>query len=179
VITKAELSLLEDVARLLKRHGSEAFFGLSRLLNDPEFCNDLSRVTRELGNKRSQKRFIKTVPVSEKLSQMRASLAEREQTEPEKAQILTRFLGATLDRSILPTLKDIRFFCVDNGLSPLSVKTHPEGAMHLIRQLEPMSLDEIKGIISRIHSVPSAEGGTLEGWSNIIMRRVEQKKRPA
>jgi hypothetical protein len=83
------ISLLVDIAKLLRRHGPESFDDLARLIDAPEFRQTLMRVLSATATAARAKRADEKVRSGQSVEQ-RPSLPRVPEDDPAKFAVLSR-----------------------------------------------------------------------------------------
>jgi hypothetical protein len=96
------------------------------------------------------------------------SLAE---SEPDKAQALTIFHEAALAKRVLPSLRDLRLFAADNGLTPVAPSSRDKALPGVVRDLAAMPLDDVKRTLARLPVDSARDERGLEAWTAVILGR--------
>ncbi len=170
---KQGFELLKDIARLLTKYGPDTFDDLSKLLSKPEFAEQLRGIlsaTAEVGRETiSISKGKRTrVPARSGVDQLLGKLAE---LEPEKSQMLSAFRNDLLSKNVLPSMRDVKAFVSDNGLSSLAATSRAKAILPLIKDLSRRPVDEVKEILERVQIRSHGGDRTLEGWADIILRK--------
>jgi hypothetical protein len=168
----SDAELLVELAKLFRRHGAEAFESLAARVSSPEFSEQLSKIllsTAKVGRsfRGSRARLERT----QSSRDFRETLLALASTEPEKSEVLVRFYDGLVAKTFLPTLRDIQAFALDMGLSPVTANSRAKAIPNVIRCLMPLRTAEIIARLIKVKPVASASDRSLEGWSNIILRR--------
>jgi hypothetical protein len=163
---KKQFDLLSDIAKLIKKYGPETFEALGDEISSPEFTERLVEV------------LITTATVYRKLPQVkrnsrrhspkldfRSTLAR---SEAEKFRLLLELHDALKNKSVLPTLREMKDFATDNGLPPVKSTSREKALIPFIRTFLRMPAENIREYLRRIQPRPTSDDRTLEGWSKII-----------
>ena len=168
--TQPELDLLIDLAKLLKKHGTDTFESLAESISSPEMTQHLSRLLIQVA------KVAQTIPKTKRETGLKQepliprSLITLKSTEPEKYQPLMNFYDDLIAKTVLPSLRDIKEFAVDCGVSEIRAKSRQKAIGPLINSLLQFPNEEL---IPRIQSLKKHDTGdrSLEGWSDIILHR--------
>jgi hypothetical protein len=172
-----ELDLLVDVARLMKKHGPDAFERLAMLASSPEFPARLTAIlsaTARVGRQLRDKNGGGTPR-----GNFRASLSQETATEPEKAALLLSLYDELHAKAVLSTLRDCRAFAIQNGLPPLNATTRGKAIQELIEALVPLDQDRLQAVIGALKTGTGHEDRSLEGWTRLILDKENRTKKPA
>ncbi len=171
-----EIKLLIDIAKLLDKYGTESFERLADSLSSPEtiqvwvdFLRKSSSVAQEIGFEQSGK---------EKHSPQRSAKAELENIkigDPEKYEVLNSFYDALQSKTVLPTLREIRYFAEDGGLPSVRANTREKAISPLIKSMIPLGISEINSLIGSLRFSRSESFNDLAGWSDIILNKKGRK----
>ena len=171
-----EIKLLIDIAKLLDKHGVESFERLADSLSSPEniqilvdFLRKTSTVGQEIGFERSGKGKQQT-PRSAK-----AELENIKIEDPEKYEVLCSFYGALQSKSVLPTLREIRYFAEDGGLPPVKANAREKAISPLIKSMIPLDISEINSLTEPLRFSRSESFNDLAGWSDIILNKRKRR----
>jgi len=165
-----ELELLADLAKLVKRHGSETFANLARQVSDPEFSKQLALLlsaTAEVSRTQSKDKPTGTKSASH--LDFRASLLELESREPEKTKLLTQLYENLLAKTILTSIREISNFLQDNELPLLKVTSREKAIVPFVKIFIPLSIERVHSLLQKIRPKATSDDRSLEGWSNIIL----------
>lgn len=176
--TQRELDLLADLAKLLKKYGTEPFESLAASISSPEMTQHLSVVLTQVA------KIARTIPKTKRKTRSKErpsvprSLTALKNAEPEKYQLLMNFYNDLIAKSILPTLRDLQEFAIDCGLPEVRAKSKQKAISPLIGSLIKLPNEQL---IAKIQSLKKCDMGdrSLEGWSNIILnrhRRLDEKQ---
>ena len=99
---------------------------------------------------------------------VRGEIASLETVDPEKYVILTDLYQALQEKSVLPTLADVRNSISDSGLPPIKVDARQKAINPLIRELIQLPTNELA---EKLHGLPLSSNNdrSLQGWSEIIL----------
>lgn len=160
------LVLLEDLVKLLKKHGPESFEALAAMVDSPEFVSAFATILRTVA---AQGRSSGSEsPKKGNKQQRQASLLERvEDDDPDKYAALSELRGLLMNPGTVPHLRDLHDLGDRLGVGLRATRSRKDAADALIRQLATQSLEEIKRLNSRLLS--EAPGGALSDWSDIIL----------
>ena len=162
-----EFDLLADIAKLIKKHGPDAFERLAGLTSSPEFAERLTTVLTASATVAKASRPKGTPKISAR--DFRASLVKLSDTEPEKSQIITKFFDDLVAKSVLPTSEHIKRFSADIGTELSASKTRNEAIIALTQSLLPLPLEQLAEKFGLFTSTTGKDDRSLEGWSNIIL----------
>lgn len=160
--------LLVDIARLLKKHGPEAFADLAHQMKEGQLQETLVSVLdssaksgRRFGVKAASKRAAKKRPGNPPF------LVKLEQDDPQKAAIINEIHRRLVEKTILPLLRDIRLFAESNGLRPVTAKSRHQAVSSLLRGMASEPIERIEKLNSLIKE---NENRSLGGWTEVILR---------
>ena len=165
--------LLIDIARLIKKYGFETFEDLFKDLSSSLFEDNLTKLIFKSA-KVSKGVYIKNDKSKESSRSsrtFRSKLIEMNEKEPGKGQLLLRFHDDLSTNKILPTLRDINNFIVDNDLQPLKAKSRKNAIIPVIKQLIHKEKSDIERILNSIQPVGENDDRSLSGWADIILKR--------
>lgn len=165
---KKEFNLLSDLAKLINKYGPEVFEGLALELSNPTFMDQLVEILRKSATvgRRSPKR--RKGPRSPSSIDFRSTLTRVDRVEAERAALLTELYDALRTKSVLPTLRAMKDFALDNGLPPIKATSRDKALTPFVRSFLRMPAQEVREYLRRIQPSPSSDDRTLEGWSKII-----------
>ena len=164
---KVELDLLVDLAKLLKKHGVEAFDALAKALSSPDFPQRLIPIltaTAKAGRASAENRSAKR-----RVPEFRAKLVEAARQDPERGKLLLELYDGLLSKRLLPTLRDIQLFLTDHGRPASKSHSRDKAIVDLLQYVGGLSLSQLKERFTEIKAVPVRDDRSLEGWSNIIL----------
>ena len=166
---REEFRLLEDIARLLKKYGPETFEALADSIASPKTADSLVEVLRATA------RISRTAPISDhKVSNRKAARSIRDElssieiTDPQKHALLTDFYQGLQDKSILPTLRELKRFAVECDLTPIKEDARQKAISPFIKSLIQLPTDELAEKLRGVQSYSRNDSG-LKGWSDIIL----------
>jgi hypothetical protein len=169
--TQQELDLLVDIAKLLKKYGTEPFESLAETISSPEITQHLSHILTQVV------RIASTIPKMERKIETKQkpsiprSLIALMNVEPEKHQFLMNFYTDLIAKTVLPSLRDIKEFALDCGLPEVRAKSRPKAINPLIGSLTNLPIEQLKTKIQQTLKKYDIDDRSLEGWSNIILNR--------
>jgi len=173
MIERRELELLVDIAKLLKKHGPDAFQALASSLASPSSTQDLIEILRGTA------RIVENLTTSNQ--QLAARMAPRsilrelasiEPTDPQKHRLLTHLYQDLQNKSVLPTLRELKNFAGDCGLPMPKADARQKALGPFIRSLSRLPTSELKKKILAIEAY-SRNDNELERWSGIILGKDE------
>lgn len=161
-----EFDLLSDIVKLIKKYGPETFETLGKQISNPKFTKvlvDLLSMTTK-----TYRATPKAKSRSRSKPQKGDFLLSLEKADPKKAALLIELYDSLKNRSILPTLREMKDFAIDNGLPPVKSKSREKALIPFVRTFLKMPVEEVRGYLRRIQPTRSSGDRTLEGWSKII-----------
>lgn len=172
----SSFALLEDLARLLRKHGPGAFSDLAALLRDPAKVDEITTILeasslagKRVGLHKADSARSRKKPAPATLLQM---LSELKRTDPEKAALLMSFNDDLLSKRVLPSLRDLRYFASDNQLKRVSADSRDKAIGPLIRELSKRTIEELRAIIGRLRTFESAgDDRSLQRWTDVILNK--------
>lgn len=167
---RPELELLQDLAKLLRKHGPDVFEGLARLFEKPEFVEHLRQILLVGAKAARQGGVMQTHSRTQKLSlhDYRLSLLEKEQLGSEKSALVVRLYDGLMAKTLLPTRQELRVFAESFGLQIPNSPSRPKAIVEIIEGLRQLPLEELRPIISRLQPATGASDRSLENWARII-----------
>jgi hypothetical protein len=161
-----EFDLLSDLAKLIKKYGPGPFEALSEQLRNPRFTGTLIDVLNTTAGTyrtlpRAKGRSRSRTPNSEFLTSLNRYDAER-------FALLVDLYDALKNKSILPTLREMKDFASDNGLPPIKAKSREKALVPFVRIFLKMPIEEVREYLRRIQPTRISGDRTLEGWSQVI-----------
>lgn len=165
-----EFELLQDLARLVRKHGPDVFEGLARLFEKPEFIERLRQILLVGAKTARQSGVTQTRPHSPKpsLHDFRTSLLDHEQLGTEKSALLVQLYDDLMAKTLFPTMRELRAFAESSGLQSPKAPGRPKAIVEIIEGLRQRSLEELRPIISRLPPITRASDRSLESWARII-----------
>jgi hypothetical protein len=172
-----EFDLLADIAKLLRRHGPEAFEALAKSLSSPEWAarlvailNASAKVARDVGTNGGHQAHRR---------ELRSSLVELETNDPARSATLLKVYDALMSKSILPMLRDVHSFALEQGFPPLKASTRPKAVEELLRAMMSIPYEQVQRIISSMPVTSVRDDRSLEGWTRLILDENNRAKKPA
>lgn len=165
-----EFELLQDLARLVRKHGADVFERLAQLLEKPEFIEHLRQILLVGAKTAKQSGVIQARPRSPKpsLHDYRLTLLDYEQLGAEKSALLARLYDDLMAKTLLPTMRELRAFAESSGLQGPKAPGRPKAIVEIIDELRQRSLEELRPIISRLPPATGESDRSLENWARII-----------
>ena len=172
---EAKWDLLADLAKLLKKHGPDAFAELSMTLTNREFTRQLAALLPVIGTRGREAEMTrrprrKTQPRVTAVS----FLEDLKTQEPERHALLYKFYEEYVAETILLRLADVRRFAKDSGLHNFRSDSRRKAALPLLKALATVPLEVLRTQLSTVHHFSSSDRD-LEGWSKLIL---DKERRP-
>ncbi|MCA1619209.1 MAG: hypothetical protein LC795_07840 [Acidobacteria bacterium] len=161
-----EFDLLSDIAKLIKKYGPETFEALGEQITNPKFTIILADLLSTTA--KTYRATPKAKSRSRSKPQKGNFLSRLEESDPEKAALLIELYDSLKNRSILPTLREMRDFATDNGLPTVKSTSREKALIPFVRTFLKMPAEELREYLRRIQPTRSSGDRTLEGWSKII-----------
>ena len=167
--THREFDLLSDLSKLLKKYGPQTFDNLAQQLANPQFMDMFRYVLRTTANMYRSTRSPNKSSARSKRSDFRSSLINvSSRAEAEKGALLTDLYDALKAKAVLPTLREMQSFALDNGLDPVTTTSRDKAVVPFVKKFLDMPIEEVRSYLSRIRQTQASDDRSLEGWSNII-----------
>ncbi|MFH7029058.1 MAG: hypothetical protein ACHBN1_27620 [Heteroscytonema crispum UTEX LB 1556] len=83
-----------------------------------------------------------------------------------------------MDKTLLPTLQDIRNFSSDTGIPAIKATSRNRAIISLVKALLPLNVEELKTKLDAAMPASPQDDRSLEAWANIILdkeRRIKQE----
>jgi len=176
--------LLADIAKLIRKYGSDTFFNLYEEVSSSLFKERLAEILLKTGKASEVIGFNKPKKGIDLASQrsFRSQLFNLKESQPKKAELLIKLYDDLTAKRSLPTLRDIKNFIADNGLQPLNAKSRKNAIVPLLRQFLNLEEPDIEKITSNIPIATENDDRSLAGWSDIILNKKsknsEERKPP-
>ncbi|MEH1914933.1 hypothetical protein [Nostoc sp.] len=103
-------------------------------------------------------------------------LKELETTDPEKSALLIKLYYSLINKTLLPTLQDIRNFASDTGLSTIKATSRNKAIIPFVRDLLSLNIEQLKTKLDGLMPVLPEDDRSLEAWANIILDKERQTK---
>jgi hypothetical protein len=165
-----ELDLLVDLAKLIRKHGPEAFENLTETVSSGEFARQLELIL-QTGTRAARK-----IPSQRRPDSVREVLGRLKGKDPEKHGLLLQFYDALKEKRVLATLQSVRTFAQAQGLAGLeNVLRREKAVAELVTRLASLPLEQAKEMVATApeHQIDSERG--LAGWADIIMQTGRRK----
>jgi hypothetical protein len=170
----SELDLLADIAKLLGKYGVNSFEQLSSRLANPEFAKSLSLVLEKVASEGRKANVLKKEKKSPILQRdFRHTLLAQ---ETEKANILVKLYDDLMAKSILPSMRDLETFSLDNNLPKINATSRQKAVIPFLKTLLPLPLEDLILLLAKLKPRVSSDDRSLEGWSNIILDKNKTTK---
>lgn len=169
-------ALLEDLARLLRKHGPGTFSDLAALLRNPAKVDELLTILEASSSagKKAKVHKADSAPSRRKAASETPLqlLSEMKRTDPEKAVLLIKFNDDLSSKRVLPSLRDLRYFASDNQLKGVSADSREKAIGPLIRELSRRTIEELSLIFGRLPTFESAgDDRSLQRWTDVILNK--------
>lgn len=165
-----EFELLQDLAKLLRKHGPDAFEKLGQQLEKPEFIERL-RLILLAGTSaaRQSRRLASHLPSpARSLHDYRLSLLDHEQLGAEKSALLVRLYDDSMAKKLLPTMRELRTFAESLGLQIPKALVRPKAIVEIVEGLRHRPLEALRSILSQLPPAKTVADRSLENWTRII-----------
>jgi hypothetical protein len=169
-------ALLEDLARLLRKHGAAAFSDLAAFLRDPAKVDELTTILESSSSAGKKAKLHKADYAPSRRKTASATplqfLSELKRTDPEKAVLLIKFNDDLSSKHILPSLRDLRYFASDNQLRKVTADSREKAIGPLIRELSRRTIEELSVIFGRLPTFDNAgDDRSLQRWTDVILNK--------
>jgi hypothetical protein len=165
-----EIELLQDLAKLLCKHGPDVFEKLAQQLDQPEVIERLrqilstgAKVARQSGMTQPPRRSS-----NRSLYDYRLSLLGRQESDPEKSALLVRLFDDLMAKTLLPTMRELRTFAESSGLESPKSSVRPKAIVEIIEGIRERSLEELRQVVVRLPLPGGPSDRSLENWTRII-----------
>lgn len=177
-MTEADrFELLRDLARLIKRHGPDAFAGLSDFFKSPDAIDQLVTILDASATAGQKARATKASRTPKRAQKgLDEILSKIEKTEPDKAQELFRFVRAFRGKRALPTIRNVRDFALDNGLRLVTATSRDKALLPLVKDLIARPTGELSTILKTVTAHEHEGDRTLEGWTEVILDKERRNR---
>ena len=163
-----EFELLSALAMLIKKYGPETFEALAHDLANPNFIERFTEVLKTTAKvARDTRRTVKKRSDNSQKQDFRSSLVSIGLDEAEKGTLLMDLYDGLRSKALLPTLKEMQNFALDNGLPSLKATSREKAIIPFVKAFISMSVQYAREYIKRIQPKASHDR-KLEGWSDII-----------
>lgn len=166
----AQMALVVDLARLLKKHGSETFETLARNLRNPQLALQLGEVLSTIAAAAPKTAHAKSGSSrgsADRLDRLAQNLA-RTDTEAELA--VRTLVESWLRGEPLPRLRDLKAFAERNGLAIPTSRSRRDAAADVLSDLLSMHQSDVGRFLQDLVVPARPDDRSLEGWSRIIER---------
>ncbi len=173
--------LLIDLAKLLKKYGSDTFLSLADKLSNQEIFSTISNI---LYTTAKNKPYVSAIKKKQKKTigiQIQELLESTRNMEPDKFNLLSDFYNRFISKTIFPSIKDIKAFVVNNKIQIPEIKSRDRAALNLIEYLSKLPSDkisimtDIKVKLSTINKKEDSDR-SLQGWTDIILKNKPREK---
>lgn len=159
-----EFALLEDVARLLRKHGSETFEALAAMLDDPVRLRYVAAVLHAGASSAAR---VSAEPKRDRLRRVAAKLATG--TTAEERTLFA--LAHELDTGVLePSLRDVRRAAEVAALPAPHAKRRRDALGELIENLLKLPSADLERAVRSVRSALAPSERSLAGWDDLIER---------
>lgn len=164
---RPELDLLVDLAKLIRKHGPESFEILANSIGSTDFARELADLLS------ASARISRATPYRGKVTKKTITSTEKtlallQETDPKKYELVTDFYHALQSKSVLPTIRDVKAFALDCGLTEIRENSRQKSIVPLMKRLILLPTEELR---DRLKMLQWSQKGdrSLEGWTNIIL----------
>jgi hypothetical protein len=175
----SEFDLLQDLARLLRKHGPEAFGKLAQRLGDPQFAEQLQQIlsfgVRAAQLKDEQKEGSENQGGSAK--DFRLQLVELGRADPERSALLVRLYDDLMAKTVLPTMPELRSFAQSSGLPVPRTSARARAVVEFLQSLQQQPLDEVRQAATRLPAAGGPGDRSLESWTRVIFDKSLRPKK--
>jgi hypothetical protein len=163
-----EIDLLIDLLKLMRKYGSQSFELLANDLSSSQITERLSRILTKVPEKARAAPKTRKSQRTKQQQPIPKALMALEHSDPQKFEILSKFYRDLVTKTVLPSLRDIKYLAEELGLPEIRAESRQKAISPLITMLAVYPLDKIK---EKIQSVDRYRTGdrSLEGWSKIIL----------
>ena len=159
-------ALLQDLVRLLRKHGPETFEALAEILGTPRFCETLSNILAATA-KEGRARGIRRKDPDERTMIQSPALAAIQNSDQEPGTVLSQIRTKLLSGHTLPRMQDLQNFA-ENLRAPIEpAKGRKQAIEAILASLHDRPLDELNSILKRFDTPENVS--SLRGWSDIIL----------
>jgi len=166
---RTELDLLNDIVKLLTKYGPDTFEQLSQLVSSADFSERLAAVLSKSAEVSRRAGRARPDGPTSSLSNLRSSLLTLSSSDPERSKVLVGIFDRMAAKSLLPSLRDVRDFAIDNGLPPIKATSRDKAIAPFIKSLQPLEIGELKKVAEKLRPISSKGDRSLEGWSDVIL----------
>lgn len=165
------IALLEDMAKLLKKHGPDTFHALANGLDSAEFVPELIKILRkfaEEGRITRSKKAKKQIPVLE---------TKEQAFDPEKNVAIEALRKALMDANVVRHVRDLRNLAAQLHIPIKGIKgaqTRWRIVDVMISGLSNRPIDELNRF--RLQLNTEKGGNELSSWSSIILPKTKHEK---
>jgi len=168
-------ALLADLAKLLRKYGSDTFDELSKALSDREFVERLSSLLATSSGA-AKKSGLSRRPRKQQIPGTADKiLSHLQQSAPEKYTLLKPLHDQAKAGTILATLSDVRHFARECGLRDLKAASRGNALVELMRLLQTLPVKDIETCLSKAEHYASADRD-LAGWSRLILDKERRSR---
>ncbi len=162
-----DAELIYDLAKLVQKHGPEAFEKLGSLLANSAFSLELSRVLREAGTIDSDPNGARKKHSS--ITKARNRISEITASDPERGTILTHLHELIAINKTVPT-ESLRDYANRSGMPRFSTSDRQRIAGRMLSLFADLPLDQLQKHADNLKRLSEESHGdrSLQGWANII-----------
>jgi hypothetical protein len=179
MISPEELDLLADLARILRKHGPEAFTRLAADLSDPEFVAEMEKVLAGIVRASSVAKNHQTSSAGSPIrgTVLRRRLERLADSDARKGALLLRLLEDMNRKSVLPTAHDVKLFAADIGLPAIRATARRDAMKELFDGLEDVPTDILERRLQQLGDAGHSQARGLNAWSEIIFDKNRRARR--
>lgn len=164
---RSEFDLLQDLAKLMVKYGPEPFRRLSQWASSPASYEEFSRLLALSADAAPEKAPRVRTSGRSQSRPLTKLLTSVEVSDPSKYKLLVAMTERLRAKTLLPTMKDLRWFMAEVGANP-SVSAREKAIPQLVRKLAELPLEDIQMRLERM-AESAAPRSDLAGWSKLIL----------
>lgn len=161
-------TLLEDLARLLRKHGPRAFEELAAELSRPGFVAQLSEILATVAatGRAERRAILRHSPQKRRSSDTQEWLEPRVGDDPERQRMLESIRERLRDVAFFPRLQDVRDFADRLSLHPPATGKREQVVRALVQELSLRDTTELRTVVVQLTGAGERSG--LGEWSDLI-----------
>ncbi|MDE2668022.1 MAG: hypothetical protein OXI51_00010 [Chloroflexota bacterium] len=164
---EADVAMLAALDRFVTRYGPRPVMRLAEALRDPQRARELADALEGAATKAGRE---PSRPASRRRERVgMAVLKELRLSDPEKHIVVTEIRRQLLNRTILPSMDELRRFAMMHGLSIGKASSRTAAIAPFLRSLAQLSTPEIVSLRESIGQSGVGER-SLDRWREVIVR---------
>ena len=167
MIQDDDIKVLEELSRIVDRHGPDSITRLANLIRNPEFAEEIA-ITLEKIAKGSPRRRNRSQPRDTNRTGM-GILNDLRDLDSQKYAVVAEFRDRLMSGTILKTMPEIRRFTRTNALEIGNATSRKSAIVPLLRSISQLETASITALLDSTVDYRS-DDRSLERWRDLIVK---------